>query len=421
MEPRFRNFPKDFFWGASTSAHQVEGNNHNDWSRWENANATRLAREAPKRLGHLENWEVIKKAATDRNNYISGEACDFYNRYADDFDLAKKIGLNAFRLSIEWSRIQPSENEIDKKAIEHYRKMIKALKARGIEPFVTIWHWPLPLWLSQRGGWTYKEISHYYIGYAALLVREFGADVKYWITLNEPNVFTENSYFIGRWPPQRRSLGAYYSAVSNMVKAHREAYHIIKSIDPEAQIGISNNFIPYTAYKHLWINRLLKAYADVRWNYTVLFQIKNHLDFIGVNHYFRYRINYGFNKTSSAPRSDMGWELYPPALYTALKDLRKYKLPIFITESGVADKDDRYRGWYIRETLKHVHRAISHGVDVRGYFHWSLLDNFEWSEGFWPRFGLIEVDYATQKRTVRRSANVYSDIIKHNGLRDLTG
>ncbi len=419
MSNKHMQFPKDFFWGASTADHQIEGHQHNDWTEWEKANADRLAKRAPKLYANRSPvWELVKDQATDPANYITGRAADHWNLWREDFELASQIGINAYRMSISWSRIQPGPDRFDQEVIEQYRQMIKDLKRRGIEPFITIWHWPLPLWLSKRGGWTYEEISHYFIGYAALLVREFGADVKYWITLNEPNVYTENSFFIGQWPPQKRSPRQFYLSVSNLVKAHREAYHIIKSIDPDAKIGIANNFIPYIAVRQHWINRLLKSYADWRWNYAFIKRTKEHLDFIGVNHYFRYRINFGFNQVNQGPRSDLGWELYPPAIYHTLRALRRYNLPIFITESGLADHRDIYRSWYIRETLRHVHMAIGKGVDVRGYFHWSLMDNFEWDSGFWPRFGLIEIDYSTMKRRLRSSAKAYGDIIRAGGLPD---
>jgi beta-glucosidase len=410
-------FPQNFWWGASTSSHQIEGGNRNDWTAWEKANARELAKKAEKRFGKLDIWPEIKEAATNPANYISGDASDHWNRYPEDFNLAQEIGLNSYRLSIEWSRIEPKPGEYDQEAIKHYQKMLRALKTRGIEPFVTLWHWPLPQWLAHRGGWIYPEVSHYFISYAATMVRAL-PEVKYWITLNEPNVYTENSYFTGIWPPNQRSLRQFYLAVSNLIKAHREAYHLIKSINEGAQVGLVNNFIPYVAYRNkaLGLNKLLQRYADLRWNFTVLQQTGGHLDFIGVNHYFGYRINLGFNKRVVQRKSDMGWELRPASMYSALRDLKKYKLPLIITESGLADRNDRYRGWYIKEVLKNVHRAIESGVDVRGYFHWSLMDNFEWDKGFWPRFGLIAIDYETQRRTLRPSALEYSKVVKSNSL-----
>lgn len=412
-------FPAGFLWGASTSAHQVEGNNENDWTIWERKNSHRLARQAPKYFGrHSPVWNEIKDEAASPSNYISGAACDHWNRYSEDYELAEKIGLNAYRLSVDWARIEPREGQFDQQAIEHYRDMIKSLKRRGIEPFVTLWHWPLPIWLMRKGGWSYPEVSHHFIGYTATVVRALGDDVKFWITLNEPNVYTSESYLVGHWPPALKSLRAYWRAVSNLVKSHREAYHIIKSISPTAQVGIANNFIPYFAYKHRRVNKILLRVADWRWNYTFLARIKNHLDFVGVNHYFQYVVDFGFNRPVSRLRSDLGWELYPEAMYHILKALKRYKLPVYITENGVADREDRYRPWFIRETLRSVHRAIERGVDVRGYFHWSLIDNFEWDKGFWPRFGLIAVNYKTQERTLRPSAHAYAEIIKHNGLPD---
>jgi len=202
----------------------------------------------------------------------------------------------------------------------------------------------------------------------------------------------------------------------NLIKAHREAYEIIKKNNPAAQVGIAKNNIYFEAYQNKFINNLLKKFIDWWWNFYFLDKIKNQQDFIGLNHYFHNRINYGFNKNANKKTSDLGWELYPEAIHYVLKDLKKYNKPIYITENGLADAADKNREWFIKESLKNIHKAIQENTDVRGYFYWSLLDNFEWDKGFWPRFGLVEIDFKTQERKIRHSAYEYAKICRENAL-----
>ncbi len=416
-------FPARFYWGSSTSAHQVEGNNHNDWTEWEKENAERLAKEAKKKFGYLQNWPEIKEQAQNPQNYISGRACDHYNRYKEDFDIAKSLGHNAHRFSIEWSRIEQEEGKFNEKEIEHYRQVIKALRERGLEPFVTLWHWPVPLWLKNKGGVKSKKFPLYFSNYAKKIVFELRNDVNFWITLNEPEIYASLSYLTGVWPPQRKNLFSYLRVIKNLIKAHKQIYKIIKKIQLDAQVGIAKNNVYFEAYQNKLINRLLKKIIDWWWNFYFLNRIKKYHDFIGLNHYFYNLIkNFKFNQNENREVSDLGWEIYPEGIYFVLKDLRKYSKPIYIMENGLADAKDENREWFIKESLKNIHRAIQESVDVRGYFYWSLFDNFEWDKGFWPRFGLVEIDYSakggsasggkTMKRKIRKSALEYAKIIK---------
>ncbi len=409
-------FPKNFYWGAATAAHQVEGGNTNDWSEWEKKNAERLAKEAEQKFGYLKNWPEIKAQAQNPQNYVSGRSCDHYNLFEKDFDIAKLLNQNAHRFSIEWSRIEPEEGKWDEKEIEHYRKVIKALRLRGIEPFVTLWHWPVPLWLKNKGGWQSREMPYYFARYTEKIVLSLKDDVKFWITLNEPEFYSDQSYLKGEKPPQKKSLVSYLLVIENLIKAHCKAYQIIKKISPEAQIGIAKNNIYFEAYQNKLINRFLKKFIDWWWNFYFLNRISDAQDFIGLNYYFHNRINYGFNKNENKMVSDLGWELYPEAIYFVLKDLKKYNKPVYITENGLADAKDENRKWFIEESLKNVHKAIQEGVNVRGYFYWSFSDNFEWDKGFWPRCGLVEVDYKTMERKIRKSAEAYAKICENNGL-----
>ena len=408
------NFPKNFLWGAATSAHQVEGGNHNDWSEWELQNTDRLARESESKFGRFPSWPNIREEATDPQNYISGIACDHYHRFREDFDIAKQLGHNAHRFSIEWSRIEPEEGKFDEKEIEHYREVIHALRERGMEPFVTLWHWTLPLWMRDKGGIESKEFSAYFSRYCKKIVSVLKDDVTFWMTINEPTSVIGQSYARKEWPPQRGSLIAAFRVYHRLARAHREAYRVIHDVQSNAQVGFGNvlAFIePAHAYNplDLIVVRVAKFWAN---EYFFSLAGNETSDYIALQQYFHNRVAFPWRqKNENKKLSDMGWELYPESLYHLVKEWSTCKKPIYITEHGLADTQDENRAWFLREALMHVQRAMREGADVRGYFHWSLLDNFEWDKGFWPRFGLVEVDYKTLERKIRPSAWEYKKII----------
>ena len=409
-------FPDNFYWGAATAAHQVEGGNHNDWSEWEKQNADRLARESEQAFRWNPNWKKLAAAATDPKNYISGSACDHYSRFREDFDIAQSLHHSAHRFSIEWSRIEPEEGQFNEEAIEHYRTVIAALRERGLEPFVTLWHWTLPLWLAERGGTASQDFPRYFERYAAKIAGSLGSEIQFWITLNEPDVVSAHAYLKGEWPPQKKNPLTYLRGLHLLIRAHRLAYQAIKQHSPAAQIGIAKHQIAFQMARPTFINHFLKAIADWGWNSFFLNRIKNHQDFIGLNHYNRSVIDNGFRKNPNKTQTDFGWEYQPDSIYQALVELKPYNKPIYITENGIADASDELHQKFIPAALAAVHRAIADGADVRGYLYWSLLDNFEWDKGFWPRFGLVAIDYATQTRTVRPSALAYAEICKNNAL-----
>jgi beta-glucosidase len=406
-------FPDGFLWGSVTSAHQVEGGLLNDWTEWEKENADRLAKEAKSKNAE---WQQERfPEMFDPKNYISGKAADYYNLYEKDFDILKELGQNAFRLSIEWSRIESEEGKFDQKEIEHYKKVILALKKRNIEPFVTLWHWPFPLWVSEMGGFENKETIKYFLRYAEKMAEALPG-VKFWITLNEPEVYASHSYLRGNWTPQKKSYFSYRKVIRNLVSVHKEAYKVIKKHIPNSKICVAKHNVYFEAYKNRPVNRILKYFADSWWNDWFLKKIKSYQDIISLNNYHHNRINYGFNKNANKKISDMGWELYPESLAMVALELKKYNLPIYVTEHGLTDADDSRREKFVKFSLACLHRAIESGVDVRGYLHWSLLDNFEWDKGFWPRFGLVEVDFKTMERKIRPSALEYAKICKTNTL-----
>lgn len=400
-------FPEGFYWGSATSAHQVEGGNFNDWTEWEKANANRLAEQADKKW---QKWQKEKfPEMFDEKNYISGRACDHYNLYKQDFDIAKELSQNAHRFSIEWSRIEPEEGKFSGSAIEHYRHVISALISRDIEPFITINHWTLPLWFREQNGWEGSGAVRAFAKFVDYTIRALGEEAVYWVTLNEPWVYISHCYLRGVWPPQKKSIFGAMRVLMNLISAHKTAFNIIKSVNPKAQVGIAENNI----YFEGWLSWLAQQIV----NFRFLNSIEKRADFIGLNYYFHSKIRgLKFNQNNNDKVSDVGWEVYPEGIYHILKSLTKYKKPIFITENGIADAGDKNRTKFIKEHLVWTHKAISEGVDVRGYFYWSLLDNFEWDKGFWPRFGLVEVDYKTLERKIRPSAQEYAKICKNNSI-----
>ena len=374
-------FPNGFYWGTATSAYQVEGGIRNDWS------------------------EAGKK-------YDAGRACDHYNRFEEDFDLAKAMNNNAYRFSIEWARIEPEEGRFNQKEIEHYRRVILSLKERNLEPLVTLYHWTLPVWFIKKGHWLNLEAPEYFERFVERIVGEYKDLVKFWITINEPNVYVSHSFLKGDWPPFKKNWFTARKVLKQLSRAHKRAYQTIHRISSFAEVGVAKNNVYYKG--------ILKLIVNNSWNHKFLKTIKESLDFIGLNYYFSHSLkSIIFSNQLSKNHSDvsdMGWEIYPKGIYYVLKDLKTYNKPIYITENGLADAKDEKRANFIINHLKWVHQAIKEGVDVRGYFHWSLLDNFEWDKGFEPRFGLIEVDYKTQKRIPRPSSKVYAKICKENTI-----
>ncbi len=403
-----------FLFGAATASHQVEGGTHNDWTKWENKNAERLAAAAKKQ--HLvAPWEPYLLAKPlhplRKENYISGRACDHYSRFREDFDIAKSLAHTAHRFSIEWSRVEPEEGRFNTKEIDHYKEVVRALRERGMEPFVTLWHYTLPVWLAEKGGVQNKDFPRYLARYGGIMAAAFGEKVKFWVTVNEPQIYSSHAYLAGRYPPQKRNLFLAWRSLRQCVRAHRLTYRAIKAANPSAMIGTAENFTYFDAVTGI-ANNILKFIGERLWNTYLIHHARGSLDFIGINYYFRSRIHGWYGRNENIRVNDLGWEIFPEGIYHVLMALKKYNLPVYITENGIADARDAQRETFLREHLAWVRKALRDGADVRGYFHWSLLDNFEWDKGFWPCFGLVHVDYGTLKRTVRPSALAYKEIIE---------
>ena len=407
-------FPKTFLWGASTAAHQVEGNTHNQWSEWERARAATLAAEFPKKLKWLPRYEALKSEGTNPENYISGNAIEHYQRYAEDFKLIKELRMNAYRFSIEWSRIEPEEGTWDEAAIEHYRKYFTELKRLGIEPIPTLWHWTMPVWFTDKGGFEKRQNIQYFVRFAQKMAEEYGAACTYLLTLNEPNVYTTACYLSAEWPPQKRNLLLFFRVYWNLVLTHRQAYAAVKKARPRLHVGISMHMLGAKPDRESdWLGGLTARVVAYTFNRWYLNRIRKEQDFIGINYYFANYYHYLRPFAVTGPKSDLGWYMEPSNIEQVITDTWKhYHIPILITENGLADNRDTHRQWWLQETIGAMEKALANGVDLRGYLHWSLLDNFEWAFGWWPKFGLIEVDRTTMRRTIRPSARWLAERIK---------
>ncbi len=378
-------FPKGFYWGAATASYQVEGGiKNNDWA----------------------------KAGRDGKVPVAGESSDHYSRFEEDFDIAKNLGHNAHRFSIEWSRIEPEEGKFDQKEIEHYREVLNVLHEKGLEPFITLWHFTLPQWLTDKGGTDSKEFPKYFARYSEYIVSQLGDQCMRWTTINEPIVFASNGWMRGSWPPFKKGRVLKFILVSDaLARAHNEAYKKIKSLNIDYEVSIVKDNIYFHANGNPF-NKLLAIFLNWFWNRRFLNRVYKQCDAIGLNYYFHRQFGGG----STYMKTDTGWDIYPEGVYHTLMELKRYNLPVYIAESGIADAQDTKRAQFIIDHVRWCHKAIEDGIDLRGYMYWSLLDNFEWALGYDKRFGLVEINYETKERTVRPSAQVYKKICESNML-----
>jgi beta-glucosidase len=349
--------------------------------------------------------------------------------------LAKELGHNAHRFSIEWSRIEPEEGKFSEREIGHYVDAILALRQRNLEPIVTLHHFTNPLWFSQKGGWQNRKAAQYFSLYVSRVVDALCDKVSYWVTINEPMVYIYQSYILGLWPPQEKSLLKARRARDNFINAHVQAYKIIHSIYKNRglvvpSVSIAKNLQAFVPCSHNLKNNLATFLRDRYFNFKFIESLIRHkaLDFIGINYYTRSLIDiekWGLKNLlletckrnhSQLQKNYLGWDIYPEGLYSLLLRFKRFNLPIFILENGICTCSDNARWDFIREHLKNIHAAMAEGVRVIGYIYWSLIDNYEWDKGFAPRFGLIEVDYNTYKRTVRGSAKKLSLVFKTGRL-----
>jgi len=416
------HFPTDFKWGIATAAHQVEGKNtHNDWWTWEQID------------GHI------------KNGHTSGLACDWWKNAEADFDRAVRMGLNALRLSVEWSRIEPRPGEFDDSALERYSHMLRGLRERGIEPMVTLHHFTNPRWLAEEGGWENPETIKLFARFVHRVVEVLGQQCDLWCTINEPNVYSYLGYLEGIFPPGQSSLRTATRVVRHLMAGHAAAYREIHTIQPRARVGFAHNMIVFDpANARSPMDRRVARLADRAYNQAILtaltkgrwtlpvglglaWKLRGTLDWIGLNYYTRDLVAFDptqrqtlFSRRLHADDAELldgGYgEFYPKGLFRCLQRLARLGLPIYVTENGIPDNDDDQRPRYLLTHLHQMWHAIQLCYPVMGYYHWTLVDNFEWAEGWTLRFGLIELDPKSQARTPRRSAELYANIAQANAI-----
>ncbi|MDI6784413.1 MAG: GH1 family beta-glucosidase [bacterium] len=440
-------FPNGFLWGTATASYQIEGA-YNEDGKGETI------------------WDRFSHTPGATVQFQNGDtACDHYHRWEEDVNLMASLGLNAYRFSIAWARIFPEgKGSIpNSKGIAFYDRLVDVLLAKNILPAITLYHWDLPQALEDRGGWLNPDTSQYFADYAAVMFQKLGDRVKFWITLNEPWVSAFLGYGNAYHAPGKKDAKGALIAAHHLLLGHGLAVRTYRQSGKPGQIGITLNMGPIhsatesaedkaaTKRHDRFINRwfldpLFKGqypqdiwdwYTQKRWMFPInpedMQVISSPIDFLGVNYYTRGVIaaepNDPFLGTKNIPgigdRTEMDWEIYPAGLYELLTRLNKeYPKLLYITENGAAFDDklkdgkvnDKKRVEYLKAHFKQAYKAIQDGVDLRGYFVWSLLDNFEWAYGFSKRFGIVYTDYPTQKRILKDSALFYKQVVVDNGL-----
>jgi beta-glucosidase len=385
-------FPEGFVWGVAAAAHQIEGGNwNNDWWMFEHKDGSPCA-------------------------VPSGDCCDSYHRYAEDVALVRDLGFGAYRFSIEWSRIEPEDGEFSRAALEYYREVLSECREQGVAPVVTFHHFSTPRWMAERGGWEAPEIVDRFARFCERAVAHLGDLIEMGCTINEPNIVSLMGYLVGVFPPGREGDLAAYERVNDHLKAaHRRAYDVLKAGPGDFPVGscvaMGDWWVPEGAEDALTRTRYMHEGQHL--------EAAKGDDFIGVQAYSRTRLDErglplgpeeGVEVVSS-----MGYEFWPQALEVAIRHAAEVaQAPIYVTENGLGHDDDTRRIAYVREALDGVGRCLADGIDVRGYFYWSLLDNFEWALGYGPKFGLVAVDHDTFARTPKPSGGWLGGVARAN-------
>jgi len=440
------HFPQDFVWGAATAAYQIEGAWNED-GRGESI------------------WDRFCHTPGNTLNGDTGDvACDHYHRWREDIALMKELGLRAYRFSIAWPRILPAgRGVVNQTGLDFYNRLVDGLLEAGIEPYLTLYHWDLPQTLQDEGGWPARATADAFVEYAAMVSRTLGDRVKHWITLNEPWVSAFIGYEQGRHAPGHTRRAEAVAAAHHLLLAHGQAVPVLRANCPDGKIGITLNLTPQIPASPSRADREAANWADGCLNRWFLDSLTGRdypadmvrafalpmdfiqpgdmeaiavpLDFLGINYYTRRIVRADIPEAENVPRTlfrgdeitEMDWEVYPPGLYETLMRVHfHYNFPaLYITENGAAFLDaigadgevyDPARLSFIRRHLIQAHNAIQCGVPLKGYFVWSLLDNFEWEFGYSKRFGIVYVDYATQQRIPKESAKWYRTVIHTNAV-----
>jgi len=420
--------PKDFLFGTATASLQIEGGDtNNNWYRFCEQNKTK-----------------------DGTHCIV--AADHWNKYEEDIDLMKQLHQDTYRMSVEWSRIEPERGRFDEAALDHYRTEISLLLEKGIHPLVTLHHFSNPIWFEDMGGWANQDAVLWFDMFVRKVVYTLGDLVEDWVTINEPNVYLEGTYSAGNYPPNKPNFINYFKGAKNMISAHIRAYKTIHEIRREqgyskkTMVGVAHHLrvfdtatrstggkVAANMMDHVFHHIFLEGMTYGKFVFPIghghyPYGEKTFCDFMGINYYSRDIVRFSWNPLrlfgeltvkDGTATNDLGWEIYPDGLYKVCKRCWEYyPFPIYITENGICDKDDKQRGKFIYDHLKVIKQLIDEGVPVERYYHWSLIDNFEWDEGLGPKFGLIEVNYDTQKRTIRKSGKFYGEVSEAGAVTD---
>ena len=419
---------ESFLWGVATSSHQIEGGNQfNDWWQWE-------------AQGHVE------------GGVRSGSATDHWNRVREDLRLAADLGLNSYRFSTEWSRLEPQFGQWSNEAFDWYESLLVECERLKLKPMLTLHHFTSPLWLAEQGGFSNPEATGFFGAYVKRVARRLGSRVPLWCTINEPVVLALGSYVLGIMPPGQFAPHLASQAFTQLLRSHAIAYEVIHREVKNVQVGFAHNLLDFQADRwwhplEFYISRQLGRIYNDAWLEGVMgrkpqFKLKNVLpaahwphelkgrvwtDFIGVNYYTKAYVQWrprdsGEGKTVDLPiglsfarrkeaQSDLGWAIYPEGFEKTIRRVARYGLPIYVTENGIADHADDRRREFIQKHLEVMSRLRKEGMPLLGYYHWSLLDNFEWIKGFGPRFGLYHVDYSTFERKLRLSGEYFKECV----------
>jgi beta-glucosidase len=423
MIQAIHHFPKGFLWGTATSSHQVEGGNEaNDWWAWE-AEDGRISE------GHR-----------------SGQACDWWGgRWQEDLDRAAEAGQNAHRLSIEWSRVEPEPGVWDESALDHYEEIVSGALDRGLMPMVTLHHFTSPMWLMDQGGWVEPDVISLFERYVRRVVDRLKDRVGIWVTINEPNVYAYNGYSAGVFPPGEHDLSKTVKVMATMTRAHVAAYRVIHTIQPGALVGMAHHYrgmranhanhplerlvtnIRSGAFNNAIPHALRDGVFRLLWTRERIPEAAGTQDFIGLNYYTEEYISFRADKPADlfsegrySPRADLSPKGFianePQGFWRALNWAHGFRLPIYVTENGTEDAHGGFRPRYLASHIRQLWRAANLSWQVAGYFHWSLVDNFEWERGWTQRWGLWALDPDTQERTPRPSKDLYAEICHENGL-----
>ncbi|MDD4954951.1 MAG: family 1 glycosylhydrolase [Candidatus Omnitrophica bacterium] len=398
------NFPASFLWGAAISSYQTEGANYNS------------------------DWYLFEK---ERKLKEAGRAANHYELFPQDFKLAKELNLSAIRLSFEWARISPAPGIYSYDEINHYKEVIKTLKILGLKPFVTIHHFTNPIWMAQSNGFESSKNIDYFLGYLKKIVEEFKDDVSDWLIFNEPLVYVYNGYICGRWAPGIKNLWRAQKVLSNIKSAYMDGYKEIKNIygtnNKDNRVSIVNHIRKFSPCPNfnLGQNSFSAFVKNKLSNFDIIDYLakKSCLDYLALNYYCKEYVKFNglvgdecAHKDHKERRNYLDWYIYPEGLYELLKEFKSYNLPVYIMENGTAEADDSLYREYLVSHIKCVARAASEGLDVKGYFWWSLIDNFEWDLGFGPKFGLIDINYETFERRIKPFAYTYAKICRENRI-----